>query len=181
MIWSMRCRLLDLWRQRRKRYKMTITDMFGDDRPRPPDFFKITTDKKLAGILDYRWQEISKCLQVQAHLAGIIIMGSILEGVLLAVVRRFPERALKATSAPKDKSGKTRGFDKWTLNDLIDVAHDCGWIKQEAREFSHTLRRYRNLVHIFEQKERDEMPDEQSCEICWEVVRTALYDLEMAG
>ena len=160
---------------------MAIPNPTDSNNPDPPDFFKITQDEALSGILYYRWQEITKCLQAHAHLAGIIMMGSILEGILLAVARRFPEQAMAAATVPKDKSGKTRSLDKWALNDLIDVAHDRGWIKQDAREFSHELRRYRNLVHIFEQKERNEKPNEQTCQICWGVVRTALYDLEKVG
>jgi hypothetical protein len=105
-------------------------------------------------------------------------MGSILEGVLLAIAHRFPKQAKKAPSAPKDRSKKTRGFDKWTLNDLIEVASECGWIRQDAKKFSHLLRRYRNLIHPWEQKSSTELPDEDSCRQCWEVVHKAIYELE---
>lgn len=145
----------------------------------PPNFLKITGDEKLTEILNERWGEINRCLESDAHLAGIIIMGGIIEAVILAIVKRHPQKARKCESAPLDRDGKIKKIRDWTLNELINVAHDCGWIKSDAAEFSHLLRKYRNLVHPWEQLERDdEMPSKDNCAVCWQVVRAALYDLE---
>ena len=60
-----------------------------------------------------------------------------------------------------------------------DACELCGWIHEEAAEFSHLLRKYRNLVHPWEQLERaDETPSKDDCGICWQTVRAALYELE---
>lgn len=145
----------------------------------PPNFYRITGEEKLAEILNERWGEINRCLENEAHLAGIILMGGIIEAVLLAIVKRFPQKARECESAPLDRDGKIKKFNDWTLNDLINVAHDCGWIENDAAEFSHLLRKYRNLVHPWEQLElKKELPTKDSCGECWKVVRTALYDLE---
>ena len=145
----------------------------------PPDFLKITGNKNLTTILNERWGEINRCLQSDAHLAGIILMGGIIEAVILAIVKRYPKRARKCNSAPLDRDGKIKKLRDWTLNELINVAHDCGWIHENAAQFSHLLRKYRNLVHPWEQLDSDdEMPTKDSCSVCWQTVRSALYDLE---
>jgi hypothetical protein len=143
-----------------------------------PDFDRLVTDPSLASILESRWREVTKCIEAGAHLAAIILMGSILEGVLLAITTAYPKQANQAPAAPKDVSGKVKRFGEWTLSNLIDVAHDCGWLQTDAKKFSHVLREYRNLVHPWEQRARDEVPDEDTCRICWEVVRAAMNDIQ---
>lgn len=143
-----------------------------------PDFDKLTNDSGLASILKYRWKEINNCLKGEAYLAAIILMGSVLEGVLLAFVRKHPREANQASSAPKYKDGKIKQFGEWNLNDLINVAHDCGWIQLDIKRFSHILRDYRNLVHPWEQRTRQEFPNEGTTRICLEVVHAAISDLE---
>ena len=145
----------------------------------PPNFVKITGDEALSAILIDRWGEINRCLTANAHLAGIILMGGIIEAVLLAIVKRNVDKARECDSVPLDRDGKVKKIRDWTLNELINVAHDCGWLKQDAAEFSHLLRKYRNLVHPWEEVISDyETPTKDSCSICWQTVRSALYDLE---
>ncbi len=143
-----------------------------------PDFDKLTSDSNLASILKSRWREIINCVNGESYLAAIILMGSVLEGVLLAFVQKYPREANRVPSSPKDKNGKIRQFGEWNLNDLINVAHDCGWLQLDVKKFSHILREYRNLVHPWEQRVRREFPDKDTARICWEVVRAAINDLE---
>ena len=144
-----------------------------------PDFDKLTDDSSLALILKSRWREIVNCVDGEAYLAAIILMGSILEGVLLAFTQKYPREANQASSAPKGKNGKIKQFGEWNLSNLINVAHECGWLQLDVKKFSHTLREYRNLVHPWEQRARNEFPDEDTARICWEVVRAAINDLEI--
>jgi len=152
---------------------------FADCSFPPPDFVKITGDDKLSAILVERWNEINRCLQSDAHLAGIILMGGVIEAVLLAIVKRFPHKARDCKSAPLDKNGKIKKIRDWTLNELINVAFDCDWIHQDAARFGHLLRKYRNLVHPWEQLEAEAAtPAKDDCSVCWQTVRSSLYDLE---
>jgi len=144
-----------------------------------PDFPLLTSwDTTLSDILVSRWKEVSKCVESGAYLAGIILLGSVLEGVLLAIVIQEPEAANRAAAAPKDNSGKVKKFGDWSFSDLINVAHEAGWIQLDAKRFSHILREYRNLVHPWEQREKKETPDEDTCRICWQVVKAAINDIE---
>jgi len=48
---------------------------------------------------------------------------------------------------PKNKQGKTLAIQDCSLNILIEVAVDCGWLKSDKGKFSHALRESRNVVH----------------------------------
>jgi hypothetical protein len=142
-----------------------------------PNFSIIVDDSSLDEILKSRWKETVKCIESEAYLSGIIMMGSILEGILLSVIHQHPLKANQAKSSPKDKQGKVKKFEEWTLSDMIDVAHELEYIKGDVRQFSHALRDYRNMVHPWYQRAKGDSPDEDSCKICWQVVCAAVNDL----
>lgn len=143
-----------------------------------PDFSALGLDQPLAEVLDARWNETERCVDGEAYLAGVVMMGSLLEGLLLAVAVRFPEKANRSSSAPRDrKTGKTRPIPNWTLSELIDVAHEAGWIDLDVKRFSHALRQFRNLVHPWQQIACRAAPDRDTCEISWLVVQAAVDDL----
>jgi len=142
-----------------------------------PDFSMIIDDSSLNDILGARWKEALKCIESEAYLSGVIMMGSILEGVLLTVVHKNPKESNIAKSAPRDGLGNVNKFWDWTLSDMIDVAHDLGWIRGDVKQFSHALRDYRNMVHPWHQRAKGEKPDEDTCKICWQVVVAATNDL----
>ncbi len=144
-----------------------------------PNFHRLVQDTSLAEVLSLRWQESQRCVQGQAHLAAVVMMGSILEGVLLHKLEENREVGNRARSAPKDKSGKPKPIQDWGLSALIDVAHEVGWLQGDVKRFSHALRDSRNLVHPYMQRLHGDMPDEDTCSICWQVVRAAVSDLLM--
>lgn len=144
----------------------------------PPDFLNLKLEPGLGEILADRWDQTQKCLNAGAHLAATIIMGSMLEGMLLAVLQRFPKEANQCRSAPQDpRTGKVRYFAEWTLADMINVAHDIGWIDLDVKKFSHALRDFRNLIHPYQQMAVKTFPDQDTCEISWLVVQAAANDL----
>jgi hypothetical protein len=144
----------------------------------PPDFLNLKLDLGLGEVLSDRWGQAQKCLNAGAYLAATIIMGSMLEGMLLATVQRFPKEANQCTSAPQDqRTGKVRYFAEWTLADMINVAHDLGWIDLDVKKFSHALRDFRNLIHPYQQMVAKTFPDQDTCEISWLVVQAAANDL----
>ena len=143
----------------------------------PPDFARLIQDSPLADILNFRWAEAQKCFRAEAHLSSVIMMGSILEGVLLHKVEHNMKTANQAKAAPKDKTGTTKPIHDWSLSALIDVAHEVGWLQGDVKRFSHALRDSRNIVHPYVQRLHNERPDEDTCSICWQVVRAAVSDL----
>lgn len=141
-------------------------------------FNGLIDDPKFLKVLELRWTEIGICSSNGAHLSTIILLGSILEGILLFVVQKNPEKANKSKSSPKDDTERVLNFKNWTLNNLINVTHDCGWIDKDIKDFNSSLRDYRNLVHPRKQMDDNVFPDEDTCRICAEVVRAALNDLK---
>lgn len=144
----------------------------------PPDFLNLALEPGLGEILADRWDQIQKCVNAGAHLAAVIVMGSMLEGMLLAVLQRFPKEANQCGLAPQDpRTGKAKYFAEWTLADMINVAHDVGWIDLDVKKFSHALRDFRNLIHPYQQMAVKTFPDQDTCEISWLVVQAAANDL----
>lgn len=144
----------------------------------PPDFRSLGLEPGLAEVLVDRWEESGRCVGADAHLAAVILMGSLLEGLLLAVVLKHPERANRSNGAPGDRhTGKVKPFAEWTLSELIDVAHSEGWVDLDVKKFSHALREFRNLVHPYEQLRLRVTPDRDTCGISWLVVQAAVNDL----
>ena len=141
-----------------------------------PDFHKLVSDSSLADVLLFRWQEAQRCVQGEAYLAAVVMMGSILEGVLLHRFENDLQAVYRANSSPKER-GKPRPINKWGLSTLIDVAHEVGWLQGDVKRFSHALRESRNLVHPYMQRLQQDKPDRDTCSICWPVVRAAVSDL----
>jgi len=144
----------------------------------PPDFLNLKLEPGLGEILADRWSQAQKCLNAEAWLAATIIMGSMLEGMLLAVLQKFLGEANACKSAPIDpRTCKVKYFADWSLSDMINVAHEANWIDLDGKKFSHSLREFRNLIHPYQQMILKTCPDKDTCEISWLVVQAAANDL----
>lgn len=165
----------------RRRVQQAIPQASAATTVRPLPDLSWMTDPALATILNERWQEADAAQRAGAPLAATILLGSILEGALLHKAEANPAAANTATSTPKqqDASGtvKPKPLAQWSLNDLINVAHDAGWIKRDVKDFSVVLRSYRNFIHPGEQKRQGVTITVATCEMCWPVVTAALADL----
>jgi len=143
----------------------------------PPDFGRMVKDSSLANILSFRWTEAQRCVRAEAYLSAVIMMGSILEGVLFNKVEQEPRIANQTKACPKDRTGNPKPIHEWGISSLIDVAYEIGWLQGDVKRFSHALRESRNVVHPYVQRLLREKPDEDTCSICWQVVRAAVADL----
>lgn len=135
------------------------------------DFVELVQDQNLAEVLAQRWRESLRTFEAEAYLSTIVLLGSILEGVLLDKIQNHPEQANQSKSAPKIS------FCRWTFRDLIVVAHECGWLDRDVKDYSETLRDYRNFIHPREQLRYQSYPDAGTCKVARTVVEAALDDL----
>ena len=145
-----------------------------------PNFSSLTSDNEFKIILTERWVESQECVAGELHVAAIIMMGSLLEGVLYAKIKSDLASAKQSSSAPKDSRGKVKKLSQWTLREMIDVAHECQWIHKDGMDFVgslHILRDYRNIVHPRKHLESGIVPDVDTCAMAWPVVRAAINDL----
>ena len=144
----------------------------------PPDFLKLKIEPGLGDILSERWNETQKCMDSGAYLAATILMGSLLEGILLSVFQKFPNEISGSKQVPKDlRTGKVKYFAEWSFSNMINIAHELGWIDLDVKKFSHSLREFRNLIHPYLQMIVRAFPDKDTCEISWLVVQAATNDL----
>jgi len=160
--------------------EVTYLPRESDERePLPrPDFSALNVESEVAELLRLRWQEAQKCIDTGAHLAAIVMMGSLLEGILLGVLNDNPRQANQSNSTPKDQdTGKPKKFKDWSFFEMIEVAHDVGWLRLGTKKFSHSLREFRNLIHLYEQLSSGARPDEDTCAISWRVVQAAVNNL----
>jgi len=138
---------------------------------------KIGLDGVVTETLKYRFDEIKKCLSVNAPLSVIFFAGSTLEGILLGIASKYPKAFNQSKSSPKDKEGKVKQFPNWTLSNYIDVAYDVGLLMEDVKKFSHSLRDFRNYIHPYEQMSSGFNPDKHTAKICWQVLKAAIYQL----
>ncbi len=138
---------------------------------------KLGLSDALAIVLQQRFEEIKTCIQHKAPLSVIFLCGSSLEGILLGIASDNAMRFNQAKSAAKDREGNVKPFQQWTLNNFIDVAHEVGYLNEDVKKFSHSLRIFRNYIHPYEQMSTRFNPDEHTAKISWQVLKAAIYQL----
>lgn len=144
----------------------------------PPNFHQITRDSSLAPILEWRWREVSLCLDQRAYVAAFVIMGSVLEGTLLSYAQHNMLELAKSKEAPRDQQGRLKSLGEWSLEELVRTASELGWIKIKQGCLLTKLIYYRTLLHPFEQRARDFHPNREYCHVCYNEVLTLLRELE---
>ncbi len=135
---------------------------------------KLQIDSALIPILESRISEADKCLKAGASLSVIFLCGSVLEGILLGIASKNPRQFNQASNSPKDKDGKVKYFQDWTLSQFIDIAHELGLLKLDVKKFSHDLRDFRNYIHPYQQMVSNFNPDKHTAEICRQVLKAAI-------
>lgn len=131
----------------------------------------------MENVVQQRLDEIKKCLDNNIALGAIFLIGSTLEGLLIDVAKRNPKSFNKSKSAPKDSDGNIKKFKDWSLNSLIDVAHETNFIGLDVKKFSHSLRDFRNYIHPEEQVAQNFNPDKNTAILAYHVLLAAMEDL----
>jgi len=134
-------------------------------------------DGTITPYLQERIDEIQAMPKHKAPLGTIFLLGSTLEGVLLAAALKDPAKFMSAKAAPKDKTGKVIKIYDWKLSALIDVANEVKLLGQDVKKFSHVLRDFRNYIHPHHQMSHDFHPDQRTVDICWQVFKAAFEQL----
>jgi len=153
----------------------------------PDDFLKqefsnlnlarLNIDAQLQSVIEQRVDEIQKSMKAGASLATVFLCGSTLEGLLLDAATKQPQQFNSAKSAPKDKDERVRQLHDWTLDNLINVAHEVGILSLDVKKYGHTLKDFRNYIHPRQQASQGFKPDQHTAKISWQVLRAAIADL----
>ena len=135
---------------------------------------EIGIEPVLLPVLESRLNEINKCMNSGAPLSAVLLCGSILEGVLLSLAIKNPKIFNQSSISPKDREGKVKPFQDWSLAQFIDVACDTGFLTLDIKKFSHSLRDFRNYIHPYEQMASRFNQDIHTAEISYQVLKAAV-------
>lgn len=138
-------------------------------------FALLELDTSLISNLQHRWVEIESCANCGAYLAAVILLGSVLEGLLLARLQKEIKLAMTSSKAPREnQTGTTKKLNDWSLQDYIVVSIDLGLIPGSIEKHIHELRDTRNLVHPNKQISSNILVDESLYRISKEVAETII-------
>jgi hypothetical protein len=150
----------------------------------PPDFTPLAGNEEMRIILTRRWDECAKCVNAEAHLAAIVMMGGLLEALFVARANKMPVKAplINATSAPKDKTtGKTVNYQEWMLDSYIKVGHELKWITNSAKDVADVLKEYRNYVHPEKERRHGIMLGLNDSDMFWVVTKALVRQLLLSA
>ena len=133
-------------------------------------------EEKLSNVIQERIAEIEKAIDNSMPLAALFLIGSTLEGVLLAVALKYPQRFNTTKSAPQ-KDGKVLPFTFWILNNFIDVAFEVGVLEKDVKDYSKQVRDFRNYIHPNEQVKQDFSPSMNTVMISFQVLKAAINQI----
>lgn len=146
----------------------------------PPDFTSLIKDSKMIHILSNRWTECNKCINANAPLSSIIMMGGILEAILLAKINSYSDKSkiFSATTVPIDfKTKKPYPLQEWTLKNYIDVAHELKWISKSTKDVGEVLRDYRNYIHPYKEFSHGIVINLSDAELFWKITKGIVFQL----
>jgi hypothetical protein len=138
---------------------------------------RLNIDAQLQSVIEQRIDEIHRSLKSEAALATIFLCGSTLEGLLLDAATKQPQQFNSAKSAPKDKEDKVFQLHSWSLESLINVAHEVGLLSLDVKKYGHALKDFRNYIHPRQQASQGFKPDPHTAKISWQVLQAAIADL----
>jgi len=141
------------------------------------DLTRLALDANFQQVISQRVDEIQRSLSIKTPLATIFLCGSTLEGLLLDAGTKEPQKFNNAQSSPKDKEGKVKPLHDWSLESLINVAHELGMLSLDTKKYGHTLKDFRNYIHPRQQVVQKFNPDEHTARMTWQVLQAAIADL----
>lgn len=145
-----------------------------------PDFTPLASDLVMKGILERRWGECQRCIQANAPLAAIVMMGGLLEALFVARANMMPNKnpLSRAKATPTDgKTKKPLQLSEWTLRPYIDVGAELGWITRSGKDVAAVLRDYRNYIHPEKERSHGITLGEGDSAMLWEVTKSLARQL----
>jgi hypothetical protein len=149
-----------------------------------PDFTPLAGSEEMRTILTRRWHECHKCVNADAHLAAIVMMGGLLEALFVARANKMPDKTplINARSAPKDKTtGRTANYQEWMLDSYIKVGGELNWITDSAKDVADVLKEYRNYVHPEKERRHGVVLGHNDSYMFWVVTKALVRQLLMSA
>lgn len=145
-----------------------------------PDFSPLAGNNEMRDILSRRWHECAKCVNANAHLAAIVMMGGLLEALFVARANAMVDKKslIAAKAAPDDpKTGKKMDYQKWMLESYINVGLELSWITPLGKTLADTLKEYRNYIHPAKELKHGVTLGLNDSSLLWPVTKGMVYQL----
>lgn len=143
-----------------------------------PDFSKLAGEMPgLVELLQKRWKEIQGCMNVGAYWSALVLMGSTLEGLVMARCNLDSQKVQRTSRAPKQDDGQVKSLADWRFTELIVAAIELGWLTASPKDFKAGLRKYETLIHPFSQAAARIEINQDSAHNAWKTLNKAIEDL----
>ena len=142
------------------------------------DLTALPTALTATEIVQARLDEIEKAMRADAPLAVIFLVGSTLEALLNELASSQANVFSNAHSAPKNRDGRVKPPQDWTLAELIAVSRELGVLSTDVAEHADQVRNFRNYIHPRQQLKENFSPRGETARIAQQVLIGALKDLE---
>jgi hypothetical protein len=126
--------------------------------------------------VEARLAEIERCLEANAPLAVIFLVGSTLEGLLMELALAHAAMFAGSAAAPRIR-GVPKPIQEWRLAELIAVARELGILGEDVARHADHVRNFRNYIHPRQQLREAFEPRLETARIAQQVLRAALVDL----
>lgn len=137
---------------------------------------RLVRDEIAADMLVNRLGEARTCLRNGAHTMTVIGLGSLVEGLLHAVLTERDEEVRRNGFFGKD--GKKVKPSQVNLGLLLDTARTRGWIAFDAHQFLGPVREFRNFIHPREEVVSRTRLDHDTVMMCWPPIGALFNDVE---
>jgi len=104
-------------------------------------------DDELKKIIVRDYDELRRILKVQAPKSAIVLSGSILEAVLVNIIRQNEDKGKQAYLKVFTKVTSAPPIQEWSLNQLILIGAELGILDGDTKRHADVIREYRNLIH----------------------------------
>lgn len=137
---------------------------------------RLIDDSRMIALLVDRAEQSRMAQTSGAHLLALFGIGSLVEGLLLAILlHRDPALELR------NSKGQLVTADRAGMELLLDMAHARGHIELDAKAFMHPVRNFRNYIHPRRQAAEAFTPDHETVSLSWGPVHAVLNDLEQSA
>lgn len=137
---------------------------------------RLVLDEVAADMLVNRLTEARLCVRNDAHTMAVIGLGSLVEGLLYAVLTERDEQVQQDGFA--DRKGRKVANDRVPLAVLLDTARDHGWIQFDAHRFLGPVRDFRNFIHPRLEVASRSRLDHDTVMMCWGPIGALFNDIE---
>lgn len=136
----------------------------------------LVLDKVTAEMLVNRLTEARHCLRAGAHTLTVIGLGSLVEGLLHAVLTERDEEVQQDGFV--NEHGKKVSADRVSLAVLLYIAHNHGWIQFDAHRVLGAVKDFRNFIHPRQEAASQARLDHDTVMMCWGPIGALFNDLE---